>query len=87
MRGYFKLLNSLTFSVRKSPSPTICDCPPFAQLGEGFQCIDFIYKFDLFVEKQPVDSLTSPSWARVFRTLCRLNDLSLGESFFKAELI
>jgi len=42
---------SLTHHLRLSP---------LSQLGEGFQCIDLIYKFDLYVEKQPVRLLPSP---------------------------
>jgi len=79
MRGYFKLLNFLAFSVQINPSPTICDGPPSPKTGEGFskRCwlddlpmsdgswvIDFIWKFDLFGEMKSLDSLLSPSGRR-----------------------
>ncbi len=28
MRGYFKFLKFLAFSIQNNPSPTICDGPP-----------------------------------------------------------
>ncbi len=39
--GYSKFLKFLSFSVRKSPHPPLT-WSLLSQLGEGFQCIDFI---------------------------------------------
>jgi len=60
MRGYFKLLNFLIFLVQITPSPTTDVVPPLP-MSESFQCIDFIYKFYLFGEKQPACSAINPS--------------------------
>ena len=55
---FFSSHNSLTHRLRRSP---------LSQLGEGFQCIDFICKFDRFGVKQSFGSLLSPlgrSWLK-----------------------
>ena len=57
MKGDLQLCKFLIFSVLTIPSPTVYDGPPSPKVGEGFQCVDFIYKFDRFGEKQSVDFL------------------------------
>jgi len=37
MRGYFKLLNFLEFSVQVNPSPTTCVVPPLPKRARVFQ--------------------------------------------------
>ena len=62
MRGCYKLTNFLAFPFTKSAHPPLA-WSPLSQLGEGFQCIDFIYQIDLFDVNQPLASLPSP-WGR-----------------------
>ena len=55
---FFSSHNSLTHRLRRSP---------LSQLDEGFQCIDFICKFDRFGVKQSVDFppfLLGRSWPK-----------------------
>ncbi len=66
MRGHFKLLNFLAFSVQTNPSPTICDGPPSPKTGEGFSCF--------------ADS-TITHGAGVFRFFPKQRRLQLGGSF------
>ncbi|MGA0769389.1 MAG: hypothetical protein ACO3QB_12890, partial [bacterium] len=54
-----KVPNFLIFLVQSIPSPTICDCPPSPSWARVL-IIDFLYQFDIFVEKQPVRLLPSP---------------------------
>ena len=60
MREFLQVSNFYNFLLYSlAPHPPLA-WSPLSQLGEGFQCIDFIYKFYLFTEKQPVRLLPSP---------------------------
>jgi hypothetical protein len=57
MRGYFKLLIFLAFSIHKIPSPTTCVVPPLPKRARVFQSL--------------ADS-TICQWARIFEPLIDL---------------